>query len=179
MYTNSIWRFVGDPLRWNGRRRLRFDADLVVDSSANSLLAPEIAFSRLHGNVPEKKLDLFQLSARSVAQLRARTPQIMRRYIEEPEFPSVLFHNMPDDSLGYASPPGFASPTDTSKESSGRNPGSSRPAVDGRFDPLRHRNRSNMAAFADQIDYGPMFLALLQVREVQISQFAAAKSAAK
>ena len=36
-----------------------------------------------------------------------------------------------------------------------------------------------MAAFADQINYGPMFLALLQMREVQISQFAAAVSAAE
>ena len=30
---------------------------------------------------------------------------------------------------------------------------------------------SNVSAFADEIDDGPMFLALLQMREVQISQF--------
>ena len=66
--------------------RLRFDTDAVVHGSVNPLLAAEIAFSGLDGNVPEKKLDLFQLSARSMAQLRARTPQIMRRYMGEPEF---------------------------------------------------------------------------------------------
>jgi hypothetical protein len=61
--------------------RLRFDADVVVHSSANPLLAAEIAFSCLHGNVTEQELDLFQFSTRSMAQLRARTPQIMRRYM--------------------------------------------------------------------------------------------------
>jgi hypothetical protein len=41
-----------------GAPRLRFDADLVVHGSANPLLAAEIAFSCLHGNVAEKELDL-------------------------------------------------------------------------------------------------------------------------
>ena len=96
-----------------------------------------------------------------MAQLRARTPQIMRRYMGNPELPSVLFHNMPDDSFGHAVPPGFTSPTDTSEQFSGRNPGSSRPAVDSALDPLGHRHGSNVTAFADQINDGPVFFALL------------------
>ena len=96
-----------------------------------------------------------------MTQLRARTPQVMRRYMGEPEFSSVLFHNMPDDSFCYAVTPIFACPTDTSEQSSGRNPGCSHAQIDGPFDPLGHRHGSNVAAFADQIDYGPMFLALL------------------
>src|SRR3974390_3188021 len=56
---------------------LRFDTDAIVHGSANPLLAAKIAFGCLHGNVTEKKLDLIQLSARCMAQLRARTPQIM------------------------------------------------------------------------------------------------------
>jgi hypothetical protein len=36
-----------------------------------------------------------------------------------------------------------------------------------------------VAAFADEIHYGPMFLALLQMVEVQISQLAPSESAAK
>ena len=54
-----------------GAPRLRFDADVVVHSPANPLLAAEIAFSCLHGNVTEKELDLVQFSTRSMAQLRA------------------------------------------------------------------------------------------------------------
>jgi hypothetical protein len=36
-----------------------------------------------------------------------------------------------------------------------------------------------VAAFANEIYYGPVFLALLQVRELQIGQFAAPQPAAK
>jgi len=42
----------------DGWVRLRFDADVVVHSSANPLLAAEIAFGCLHGDVTKKKLDL-------------------------------------------------------------------------------------------------------------------------
>jgi hypothetical protein len=41
---------------------LGFDTDAVVHSSTNPLLAAEIAFSCLHGHVPEKELDLIQFS---------------------------------------------------------------------------------------------------------------------
>jgi hypothetical protein len=111
--------------------------------------------------VAKKELDLIQFSTGCMAQLRTRTPQIVRRYMGEPKFSSVLFYNMPDDSFGYAVTPGFASPAYTSEQSSGRNSGFTRPAVDGRFDPLGHRYGLNVTAFADQINYGPMFLALL------------------
>ncbi len=79
-----------------GAARLRFDADLVVHGTANPLLASEIAFSCLLRNMAEKELDLIRFSTRCMAQLRARTPQIMERYLGKPEFPRVLFHNMPD-----------------------------------------------------------------------------------
>ena len=69
-------------------------------------------------------------------------------------------------------------PTDTSEQSAGRNSGRSHPQIDRRFDPLGHRHGSNVPAFTDKIDYGPMFLALLQM-VVRISQLAASKSAAK
>ena len=90
--------------------RLRFDADVVVHGATNPLLAAEIAFSCLHGNVPEKELDLIQFSTRCVAQLRARTPQIMGRYLGRPQFARVLFHNMPNYSFRYAVTPVFACP---------------------------------------------------------------------
>ena len=141
--------------------RLRFDADVVVHGSANSPLAAEIAFSCLHRNMAEKELNLIQLSARCMAQLRSRTPQIMWRYLGKPDCPRVLFHNMPDYSFSYTVTPVFTRPTDTPEQSSGRDSGGSHPKVDGLFDPFGNRDGSNMAAFAGQINYGPMFLALL------------------
>jgi hypothetical protein len=50
---------------------LRFHADMIVYRSANPLLAAEIALSGLHGNMSEEKLNLLQLSACAMAQLRA------------------------------------------------------------------------------------------------------------
>ena len=40
----------------------RFDTDEIVHRSTNTLLAAKIAFSCLHGDVPEKELDLIQFS---------------------------------------------------------------------------------------------------------------------
>jgi hypothetical protein len=36
-----------------------------------------------------------------------------------------------------------------------------------------------VSALADEINYGPMFLTLLQMLEIQMSQFAASKAAAE
>ena len=145
----------------NGAPQLWFDADVVVHGSANPLLAAKIAFSCLHGNVPKKELNLVQFSTRCMAQPRARTPQIMRCNLGKAKFLRVLFHHMPDYSFRYAITPVFASLTDTPEQSSGRNSGCSYPKIDGPFDPFGNRHGSNVAAFADQIHYGPMFLALL------------------
>jgi hypothetical protein len=143
--------------------RLRFDADVVVHGSANPLLAAEIVFSCLHGNMPEKELDLIQFSTRCMAQLRARTPKIVRRYLGKPEFPRVVFHDMPDYSFRYAITSVFACPTDTSEQSSARNSSCSPPQESMvALTPSGHRHSSDVAAFAEQIDYGPMFLALLK-----------------
>ena len=60
---------------------LRLDADVVVHSSANTLLASEVSFRRLDRNVSEQELDLFQLSARGMTELRAGAPQIMWRHL--------------------------------------------------------------------------------------------------
>ena len=144
--------------------QLRFDADVVVHRSADPLLAAEVAFFCLHGNVPEKELNLVQFSARCAAQLRARTPQIMGRYLGNSEFRGVLFYDMPDYSFRYAVTPVFARPTDTSDQSSGRNSGRGHPEVDGTFDSFGNRYGSNMAAFADQIHYCPNFPAAVVSR---------------
>ena len=94
----------------------------------------------------------------------------MRRHLGKPELPRVLFHDMPDYSFGYAVTPVFA-PTDTSEQSSGRNSGCSYPKIDGPFDPFGNRHGSNVAAFADQIDYGPVFFALLQMHYERTPRF--------
>jgi len=86
----------------------------------------------------------------------------MRYYLGKAKFPRVLFHDMPDYPFGHAVTPVFACPTDTSEQSPRRNSGCGHhPKINGPFDPFWHRHGSNVATFADQINYGPMFLALL------------------
>src|SRR6266851_1999556 len=103
----------------------------------------------------------------------------MRSESGEAEFLPVLFYNVSDDPFRHAVAPMFACSTEASKQPSGRNVGRGDPLVDGRFDPAGHRYGSNVSAFADEIHYGPMFLPLLQLRELQIDQFASPESAAK
>jgi len=55
----------------NGRRSYGSMPMWSFTGSANPLLAAEIAFSCLYGNVPEKESDLIQFSTRCMAQLRA------------------------------------------------------------------------------------------------------------
>jgi hypothetical protein len=50
---------------------------LVVDSVSEFLLAAQVSFGRLNGDVTQEKLNLFQLSSREMAQTSARPPQIM------------------------------------------------------------------------------------------------------
>lgn len=99
--------YVGNPEQhtWTCSRRpapverapwLGFDTDAVVYRSTNPLLAAEIAFSCLHGDVPEKELDLIQFSTRSTTQRGTRTSQIMRCYLGKSEFCRVLLHDVPD-----------------------------------------------------------------------------------
>ena len=42
------------------------------------LFAAEIAFRGLHGSVPEQELNLLELTAAIVAELRAGPPQVVR-----------------------------------------------------------------------------------------------------
>lgn len=86
---------------------------------------------------------------------------------------------MPDYPLRYAVTPVFTRSTDTSEQSSRRDSGRCDPAIDRRLDPLGQRHGPNVTALVNEIDYRPVFFALLQVRELQIGQFAATQPTAK
>ena len=86
---------------------LRFDADAVVHGSANPLFAAQVAFGCLHGNMPEKELNLLQFSLGGMAQLSARATQIMRSEAGNAELVRVVFHHVPHNTFGYAVTPGL------------------------------------------------------------------------
>jgi hypothetical protein len=157
---------------------LRFDADAIIKGSTDPLLAAEITFGCLD-YLSEEELNLVQFSPSGMARLGARATEIMRSELGEAELLRVVFYYMPDYSFPHSLTPVFADSTDASKQSPRRDAGGGDPEVNGRFDPVRHRYGSNMPALADEIDDGPMFLALLEVREVQVGQFTAPESAAE
>jgi hypothetical protein len=55
------------------------DPDLIIDHRSNPLLATQVAFRRLNGNMPQKELDLFQLPSGSMAEAGAGATQVVRR----------------------------------------------------------------------------------------------------
>ena len=159
--------------------RLRFDAEVIIHGPLNPLLAAEIPFGCLHGNVAQKELNLLQFAACGMAQLCARAAKIMWSEPRKTEFLRVLFHHVPDHPLRYSITPMLACSTDASKQPSCRNPGRRDPQIHGRLDPAGHRYGPNVSAFAYQIDDCPMVLALLYMGELQVGQFAAPQTAAK
>ena len=60
-------------------RVLRFDAHSVVDGEPQFLLATEVTFRRLDGNMSKQELDLIEFAAHKMAEPRATPPKIMRR----------------------------------------------------------------------------------------------------
>jgi hypothetical protein len=53
--------------------KLRLDADAVVDGSTDSLLASQVSFGRLDGDVSKKELNLLQFATVCMAKLGARS----------------------------------------------------------------------------------------------------------
>jgi hypothetical protein len=81
---------------------------------------------------------------------------------------------MPDRPLGNAVAPALPGSADTPKQLPAAEFGCTNPRVHRGFNPVRHRNGSDVPSFAYQIDYSPVFLSLLQMGELQVSQLAPA-----
>jgi hypothetical protein len=93
------------------------------------------------------------------------------------ELGSILFHHVPDHSLGDAITPTLPGLADAPKQSPAAEFSRTDPRVYRCFDPVRHWHSSRVPALTDQIDYRPVSLQLLQVRELKIRQLAPAKAA--
>jgi len=59
-------------------------------------LQADIAFCGLHRDMPQKKMDLLELTSRIMAQARTRPSEIMRRETRKVHACSGLLDNMPD-----------------------------------------------------------------------------------
>ena len=66
------------PWRWSGSSGIRFDSQSVVHGNPELLLASEVAFGCLDGDVAEQELDLIKFAAGEMAETSASAPQVVR-----------------------------------------------------------------------------------------------------
>jgi len=103
-------------LREDGRRlgldasdsAFRLDADAIIDGAANTLLAAQITFGRLDGDVPEKKLYLFQFSTDRMAEPGTRPAEVVGRKPLNACIVGVLPDDLPDGFLRSVHRPRFS-----------------------------------------------------------------------
>ncbi len=86
----------------------RFDADMKVHSTPDSLLAAQASFRRLHRNTAEQKLNLLQLTSRGVAEPRTRPPEVLGREFGNTCLPRDFLHRMRNGLLRESVSPNSA-----------------------------------------------------------------------
>src|SRR5664280_865687 len=86
---------------------------------------------------------------------------------------------MPDNALRHADAPAPTSTADTAKQPPGRYAGCDDPQINRGLDPIGHRDCSDMPILPNKINDRPMFIAPLQMGELQIGQFPPRQPAAK
>jgi len=152
-------RMVGNPPRWMGAAtvRCRCGRSQLRESAACSRDSVQLSARKCDragiGSVPVLHL-IHDTASRTnasdhaalLAQTRVSSRTVSRharRFVRLRRYPSVC---LPDRHIGTVFRP---------------KSGCGHPKIDDPFHPFGNRHGSNVATFADQINYGPMFLALL------------------
>ena len=73
------------------------NAQSVIDSVPKLLLAPEISFCSLDGDMPQEELDLIQFATGKVAQAGAGATKVMRSEFLDTGACGSLSNNPPND----------------------------------------------------------------------------------
>src|SRR5580765_7182370 len=113
--------YIGGGFHWGRftivflRLPVRSEGKKIVHRMSKILFATEIAFGRLHGYMPQQELNLLQLSAVRVAQLRAGSPQVMRCNMLQARPLAAGLDDVPHHILRDAFPPHLSRPGDGSK----------------------------------------------------------------
>ena len=135
----------------------------IVHRVSEILLTTEITFRRLDGCMPQQELNLLQLAAAAVAQLRTGSPQVMRCNVLQARSLAAGLDHVPHNILRDAFPPHFSRPGDGSKKPSLRHPGCYRPLIECCFHPFWNGDGADVSALADQIHHCPVPLSHLNL----------------
>ena len=164
--------------RWGFQKvSSRLKADAIVHCAPEALLAPEVSLGRFHGDVPQQKLDLLQLTARGMTQASAGAPTIVRRQLRDTSPTGVLLDDVPNHLLCDAFSPHVSLFGYAAEDPPVRDARRFKPEIGGRFNPIRHWNGPDVRRLADQVGNDPVVLPLLKVIRPQSSHFASAQAA--
>jgi hypothetical protein len=115
----------------------------------------------------KKKLDLIQFAARIPTEPCAGSSQVVRCKGRDTDCRGGRPYYMPYSLFADALPEHAPRAADPAKDLPAIDGSRMQPAEQLRMYPVRHRDRANVSALADEIDDGPVVFSLLQVLNPQ------------
>jgi len=155
----------------------RLDSDTVIHGRCDPLGAAEITLRGLHGNVPEKKLNLFQFAAGGGAEPSATSTEIVRREFANANLGGELLDDVPDELFRHSFAPNLAGAAYTPEETTGLDSSRRRPVIQNLGHPVRNWDGSNVTTLPTEVHNCPMPLALLKMADGQSCQLMPPKPA--
>jgi hypothetical protein len=95
---------------------IRVEGEQIVHRLSEILLAAQVTLSRLHRGVPEQELNLLQLPAAAVAELRAGSPQVVGSDVLQPGSLAATLDHVSHHILRDPPPPDFSRPSHGSED---------------------------------------------------------------
>jgi len=148
----------------------RSEIKKIVYRMSEILFATEIAFRRLDRCMPQQELNLLQLAAIAVAQLRTGSPQVMRSDMLQAHSLTAGLDYVPHNILRDAFPPYLSRPGDGSKDPSLPDAGCGRPLIERGFNPQWNGDGADMSSLANQVHDCPVALPHLHLIQFQADQ---------
>ncbi len=127
----------------------------------------------------EQELDLLQFTARLMTEPGTRSPEVVWCEFRYAQPSRVFLHNVPDYFLRNLRSPNNTFAANASEDLAVRGLRDSQPVINRLLDPIGHRNRADVSAFPDEVNYGPMVLPALDVIQRQIDEFSSAEPTAQ
>jgi hypothetical protein len=170
-YSLPKWLFyrLADAVRRNRfaillpRLHVHPQFEAVVHRASQVLLAAEIPLGRLYRRMPQQELNLLQLTATVVAQLRTSSSQVVWRNVLQAHSLATSPDHIPDHILRDTISPHLPRPGNRAKDLSLRDSGRRHPLIERQFDPSWNGDGANVAALSDQIHHRPVPLAHLDL----------------
>jgi len=127
--------------------------------------------------VAKQKLDLVQFSPGVAAQAGAGPTQVMRGQVFNGCSFSAVLYDMPHGPLRYTLSPCLACSANAPKDAAFVYASGHKPRIDGALDPVGNGDRSDVPAFANQINDSPVVLPTLEKGDVQFCRLSPAQPA--